>query len=310
MKKIVIILLTVLPIFLIVVISFAGRVFSEVSHISVEKVVFVDKTENPLTDKYTLSLNVGESHQLIAKVYPELASNKKVIYTSSDESVCTVDQNGLVTAKDKPGTALIVVKTEEKGITDRITVVVSKSVIESVRITDANHKDFEIGKMSVGETIKLYNDILPVTVLNKKVIWSSSDENIVFVDSRDGTIVARAPGKAIITVTTVDGGLTDTCEIIVDNDKPKLGFDFSKDANFDNSGLGYLTSIKEFNINDYLVYDSTVVNPEDIVISINKPSTYDSTTGMIVINQTGIVIITASLNDGSGISVSVTLLVQ
>ncbi len=313
MKKIVIILLAVLPIFLIVVISFAGRVFSEVSHISVEKVMFVDKTENPLSDKYVLSLNVGDTYQLIAKVYPELASNKKVIYTSSDESICTVDQNGLVTTKDKAGTAFIVVKTEEKGITDRITVVVSKSVIESVRITDSNDNDFETGKMSVGETIKLDYEILPVTVINKKVTWSSSDENIVFVDSRDGTLVARAPGRVIITVTTDDGGLIDTCEIIVDNDKPKLGFDFSHDTNFEKSGSGYKTSIKEFNIKNYLIYDSTIVNPENIVIDVrgaNGTYTYDSATGMIVVNQTVILTIKATLNDGSGISVSVTLLVQ
>ena len=132
MKKIVIILLTVLPIFLIVVISFAGRIFSEVSHINVEKVEFVDLTENPLKDNEPLELEVGETQQLFHKVYPELATNQKVSYTSSDESICKVDQNGFVTAGNKPGTASIVVKTEERGMTDRLTVVVYKSKLESI----------------------------------------------------------------------------------------------------------------------------------------------------------------------------------
>ena len=308
MKKIVIILLTVLPIFLIVVISFAGRIFSEVVHINVEKVEFVDKTENPLND--TLELSVGQTYQLLHKVYPVLATNKNVTYTSSDENICTVDSNGLITTGDIEGQVTIVIKTEEHGLTDRLTVIVSKTKIESVSIKDSTGNDIENIQMSVGETIQLDYEIKPLATQDKNVLWSSSDENIVFVDSRFGTIVARAPGSAVITVTTNDGGLSDTLIVTVDDNKPKLSFDFDRDVNFTKLSGGYTTLLKEFNIHNYLLFDHSIINQENIKIQITGPASYDTTTGNVVITGNGVVTITATLMDGSGISISVKLLIN
>ncbi len=309
MKKIVIILLAVLPIFLIVVISFAGRIFSEVSHINVEKVEFVDNTENPYSDKYVLQIGVGETHQLLHKVYPELATNKNVTYSSSNEDVCKVDQNGLLTAGNIEGQATIVIKTEERGMTDRLNVIVINSNIESVSIKDSFGKDIDRIQMSVGETSQLTYEVFPLGA-DSKVSWSSSDENIVFVDKNLGTIVARKTGTATITVTTKDGGLTDTLIVTVDNQKPKLSFDFDRDLNFTKLSGGYTTLLKEFNINNYLMFDHTVITPDNIKINIVGPASYDPSTGSVIITGNGILTITATLIDGSGISISVKLLIN
>jgi tripartite ATP-independent transporter DctM subunit len=48
---------------------------------------------------------------------------------------------------------------------------------------------------------------------NKEVIWSSSDENVATVDN--GVVTAVGNGTAAITVTTVDGNFTATCEVTV-----------------------------------------------------------------------------------------------
>lgn len=306
MKKIVIILLTVLPIFLIVVISFAGRIFSEVSHISVEKVEFVDKTENPLKDKYVLEIGVGETYQLLHKVYPVLATNKKVTYTSSNEEICTVDQNGLLIAGENEGTTTIVVKTEERGMTDRLVVNVVKTNIESITILDSTLNDLENVQMSIGESIELKYEIKPLGV-HSNVSWSSSDSNIVSVDNY-GKITAKSSGAAIITVTTKEGGLTDTCVVTVDDNKPKLAFNLDKDPNFTKLGSGYKTSLKEFNINDYLEYDASLIDLNNVKINISgdKIYTYDSATGKITISGSGLITITAV----SGISISVVLLIE
>ena len=45
-----------------------------------------------------LSLEKGERVQLQAVVYPENATDKSVIWTSSDTSVADVDKNGMVSA--------------------------------------------------------------------------------------------------------------------------------------------------------------------------------------------------------------------
>ena len=196
-------------------------------------------------------------------------------------------------------------------MTDRIQVNVTKTKIESVSILDSSGNEIEEIQMSVSETIELKYEILPLATKNKKVTWSSSDENIVFVDSRFGTIVAREPGTAFITVTTDDGGLTDTLVVTVDDNKPKLSFDFEKDdVNFKKLPGGYTTLLTEFNIYNYLLFDETVVNPENIKIQTSGPANYDSSTGIITITGNGIINITAILNDGSGISISVKLLID
>ncbi|WP_308547655.1 YDG domain-containing protein [uncultured Parabacteroides sp.] len=55
----------------------------------------------------------------------------------------------------------------------------------------------------------------PSDASDKSVTWKSSDESIATVDA-NGKVTAVKVGKATITVTTVDGGKTATCEVTVD----------------------------------------------------------------------------------------------
>jgi hypothetical protein len=72
-------------------------------------------------DKKMLTLGVGESAVLHATVYPEDATDKTVVWTSSDESVATVDGEGCVTAV-KPGRTIITAKTGEGMAVCNVTV--------------------------------------------------------------------------------------------------------------------------------------------------------------------------------------------
>ena len=62
-----------------------------------------------------IRLGYGQTFQWNATITPSNASNKKVTYSSSDASVATVSQNGLVTAKNKTGVAVLTVKTDDGG---------------------------------------------------------------------------------------------------------------------------------------------------------------------------------------------------
>lgn len=55
----------------------------------------------------------------------------------------------------------------------------------------------------------------PSNASNKGVTWSSDDESVATVS--DGVITSVSAGTANITVTTVDGGKTATCEVTVTN---------------------------------------------------------------------------------------------
>ena len=66
---------------------------------------------------------IDKTEQLIANITPDNATNKSVIWTSSDDSIATVDNNGLVTALAN-GTTIITAKTVDGGFTANCTVTV------------------------------------------------------------------------------------------------------------------------------------------------------------------------------------------
>ena len=68
--------------------------------------------------------------------------------------------------------------------------------------------------ITAGSTETLVPTILPLDATNKNVIWSSNNAAAATVDS-SGKVTAMAPGTAIITVKTVDGGRIATCIVNV-----------------------------------------------------------------------------------------------
>ncbi|HQD76820.1 MAG TPA: S-layer homology domain-containing protein [Bacillota bacterium] len=93
--------------------------------------------------------------------------------------------------------------------------------------------------MAVGRTEKITATISPPNATNKKVNWSSSDENVATVDE-NGYVTAVAPGTATITATTEDGGKKATCEVTVSkvvNVTKKKGYDTIQEA-IDDAGAG------------------------------------------------------------------------
>ena len=69
-------------------------------------------------------------------------------------------------------------------------------------------------EVDAGKTVTLTPTFTPANASNKHVTWSSSDTNVATVDS-NGVVTGVAAGSATITVTTEDGGHTDTCAVTV-----------------------------------------------------------------------------------------------
>ena len=96
--------------------------------ISTTITVTVKAKEIPVTkvtlNKKSTTLEIGKTETLTAKVIPTNATNTKVTWTSSNDSVATVS-NGKVTAK-KAGSTTIIVKTEDGGMTASCTVTVKE----------------------------------------------------------------------------------------------------------------------------------------------------------------------------------------
>jgi len=174
---------------------------------------FTHATNIPVTgvalDPSTLNLIVNETGQLTATISPENATNQLVAWSTTNNSVATVDQTGLVTASGT-GTAKIVVTTDDGGFTDTCYVTVSAANIPvsgvTIQPTTMN--------LYVAETGQLTETVVPPDATNKNVTWSSTNEAIATVNAT-GLVTAVSEGVAKVAVTTVDGGFSDTCTVTV-----------------------------------------------------------------------------------------------
>ncbi len=163
-------------------------------------------------NKDTLSLTVGGSETLTATVTAPNPANVSVTWSSDNESVATVDQNGKVTAHAK-GSATITVTTSGNK-KDTCTVTVTENPPAPVHVESVS-LNLISKTLKVGENVTLTPSFTPANPDNKNVTWSSSKTNIATVD-QSGKVTAVAIGKSIITVTTADGNKTAQCEITVE----------------------------------------------------------------------------------------------
>lgn len=156
----------------------------------------------------TGTLNVGDTLTLTATVAPADATNQNVTYSTSDDAVATVTSAGVVSGVGA-GTATITVTTEDGGFTATCEVTVSAATVAVTGVTVSPESD----SIAVSETLTLTATVAPADATNKTVTWSSSDDSVASV--ADGVVTGVAAGTATITVTTQDGGFTDTSEITV-----------------------------------------------------------------------------------------------
>lgn len=89
----------------------------------------------------------------------------------------------------------------------------------SVNVSGVNLK-WDSLKLYPGDSTTLQATVSPENATNKNVLWTSSDDSIVSVDT-DGKITAHKEGTATITVTTEDGNHFDTTLIEVKNQEPE-----------------------------------------------------------------------------------------
>jgi|GEM_PF-1102119 len=146
-----------------------------------------------------------ENHQptqmLSARIFSDKAKTKEVLdcellYTSSNEKVVKVNQDGLVTAMGK-GTALIHVRALDGSGKSAICLVSVIQEVEEIVIL-SNTRSLMVGKSMV-----LSNKVLPSSANNKGVTYSSSDPTIATISS-SGKVVGVSAGEVIIRVTAKD----------------------------------------------------------------------------------------------------------
>ena len=163
-----------------------------------------------LLNQNEIGVKKGKSYQLVSTILPEKASNKKVIWSSSDPSIVEVNEvTGYITAL-KEGSAIVTVKTLVNDIsTDCLVNVTGKNI--SPTSININEKYINIG---VGYTHSLTYRVLPSNATEIGLKFTSSDPSIAIVNSK-GVVKGVKEGNAIITVSSNNGTVRDTAYVTI-----------------------------------------------------------------------------------------------
>ncbi|MBP5539783.1 MAG: Ig-like domain-containing protein [Bacteroidales bacterium] len=228
---------------------------------------------------------IDSTFTLTPTVLPEDATNKSVTWESSNTSVATVDTDGKVTAKGN-GSATITVTTDDQSKTATCEITVAQWV---TGIT----LDKTTLALNEGQTeVVSIMSVTPDDANDKSVIWSSNNTSVATVD-QSGRVTAVSKGTATITTKANDGsGLSVSCSVTVNRLISSIDFDKTSIALYNGESTAITTTIlPESASNKNLSWSSSNT-------SVATVSTSGEVTGV----SRGTAIITATTNDGSGIS--------
>ncbi|MDE7291612.1 MAG: leucine-rich repeat protein [Treponemataceae bacterium] len=235
----------------------------------VEQPDYPGEVESVTLNTEKLMLAPGSTGTLVATVHPDDAIDKTVIWRAFNPYIATVDDDGTVTAVSEGSTfitAIVGGKTAEcEVIVERISVPVEGITLD--------HETLTINRREEG---KLTAMVTPSNADCTTVIWTSSNDEIAFVDYRDGIVVARNVGTVTITATTQEGGFTATCEVTV-NPRPIENITFDKTtlalAPGETGELQYTLMLDDLDYND----DRTVIlsSSDETIATVSRLSSYD-----------------------------------
>ena len=151
------------------------------------------------------SRNTGT--KLNATVTPTNATNKSVIWKSSNSKVAKVDSKGNVTTVSK-GTCII---TAISTVDSKVKATCKVTVVQKVVSVKLSAKSKTIKK---GKSFTLKATVLPTNANMKAVTFTSTNKKVATVNSK-GKVTAKKAGKATIIVTTKDGKKRAKCTLKV-----------------------------------------------------------------------------------------------
>lgn len=210
-------------------------------------------------DKTTIY--AGDTLQVTSTASPATASNQEVIWASSDESVASIDKDGLITALDRGTTVITATAVDGSEKTTSFTLTVKKYV-------SAITLDKEKLTLYVGERGTVKQTVLPEDANDRNVIWQSSDPGVATVSN--GTITGVKAGTTTITCTARDGSnISKTCEVTVIQQI---------------SSIVLAETNKTVNVGDKFVVNTTI-NPEDAASAALKWTS--SSDAVATVNENG-----------------------
>lgn len=189
------------------------------TNVYVKKIMLNKTKATVLSDK---------SVKLVAKVYPKNANNKKLLWTSSNKRIATVEK-GVVVGLRK-GTVKITVKSTDGSKLSAQCVVTVKQAVKNINL----NKTLITG--SKGTKVTLKAKVTPTKADNRIVKWQSSNKKIATVNKK-GVVTVKGKGCAVIKCTSGDGsGVYSKC--VVNNSSKAKSIKLNKKSAKISAGLG------------------------------------------------------------------------
>ncbi len=134
-----------------------------------------------------------------------------VTWTSSDESVLTVDDEGYIKGGKEPGTATVTASFEFNGVTYTDSCIVNVRIpVESVALNKRK------AKIDVGEEVTFTPKFSPSDASVQTVKWYTEDEKIASVDTETGLVKGVSKGTVTVYALSDDGYFKSSCEVTVE----------------------------------------------------------------------------------------------
>lgn len=159
-------------------------------------------------NKHITSIRIGESEELTATISPDNATDKGIVWTSSNTDIAVVNDKGVIVAMKAGKANITATSTQNQDAKDVCEVTVLQPV------TGISISDSYVTMDNIGQIKELTATVKPDNASDKRVNWTSSDTSVCTV-SDGGTVVATGIGTSVVTVTTVDGGFVAVCVVSV-----------------------------------------------------------------------------------------------
>lgn len=232
-----------------------------------------------------IEIEITDEFQLQTTISPKDATNKKIIWISSDEKIAKVSENGLIIGVDE-GKAIITAKSVDGDHTAQVNVTVN---LKGIKLTQNNILLAFPNGTEVIHVLYTHND---EAYLQAK--WTSDNPEIAAVTGHgSGTnsalIEAKSEGETIITAISADGLKTATCMVNVKKIKVQQ-------IVLNHSSISLLPG--ETNRLSALVYPENAYNKELNWSSSNSTIASITQEGLLQANQVGTAIIAVRSQDG------------
>ncbi|MDE6273255.1 MAG: Ig-like domain-containing protein [Muribaculaceae bacterium] len=264
---------------------------------SIQKIlVKVNKSfTNPVIPVSNITLNPsfvkglpGESRQLTCSIFPANATNKSLMWISSDSSVATVDSAGTLRLISPGNCTITVLSTDGSGKYAICNVVVDTPQTPVISLNPSYYQGYPGTEIVLTPTVSPSNSVAGF-------IWSSSDNNVASVDG-SGRVYLKKAGRCTITASSVTGNAIEGIATIEVLESKITSITLSPSVYQGKTGTTFLITP--------IIVPSGATNKTLLWSSMNPNIAMVNQMGYVTLISAGETLIIAESTDGSGVRAS------